>query len=378
MDECEILIVAGEPSGDLHAAPVVAALRRRHPGWRFFGSGGGMMRREGVELFANIEDLAVMGFSSVPRALPRLARLKRAFLHRVEQSRVSLAVLVDYPGFNLNLAADLKRLRHPPATLEYIAPQIWAWRRGRLKKIRRYIDCLAVVFPFEEKLFRDEGVNAVFVGHPLLDELQPYLHEQAALPRRGGLLALLPGSRRAELARHLPIMLQTVRLLKVEIPDLAAGVGKAPNLSVEAYHEHGCLPEMVELWEDSRQLMKTAAAGLVCSGTATLEAALLGLPQAVVYATSPLNYHVIKRLITLKQVGLVNIAAGEGIVPELLQEKFTSERAAAAVCEWLTGGEAASSAILRGYERIRRSLGEAGAAERVSSIAESLVGDLNR
>lgn len=372
MDEREILIVAGEASGDLHAAPVVAALRRRHPDWRFFGSGGDLMRREGVELLAQVEDLAVMGFSSVPRVLPRLSRLRQAFLKRVEQRRVSLAVLVDYPGFNLRLAADLKRLPHPPATLEYVAPQVWAWRRGRTKSIRKVIDHLAVVFPFEEKLFREEGVKATFIGHPLLDELQPYLQPMDSR-RQKGLLALLPGSRRAELARHLGIMLETAQRLRTDVPGLKVGIGKAPNLPLEAYKLQAVLPTGVEIWEDSRALMQAASAGLVCSGTATLEAALLGMPQAVIYVTSSLNYHIIRRLITLKQVGLVNIVAGECIAPELLQNDFTPARAAEAVKGWLCGEPESLRTIEAGYRRVKSSLGEPGAAERVALIAEELL-----
>ena len=196
-----ILIVAGEPSGDLHAAPVVRELQALQPDLTCFGAGGDLLKAERVELLATVEQMAVMGFSDVPRVLPRLARLKCDLLRRVERDRVPLAILVDYPGFNLNLARALKRLPHPPRILYYIAPQVWAWRAGRVKLIRRVVDRMAVVFPFEVKLFDDAGVPVSFVGHPLLDELSSCLPlpSRAVKIKRGDnplLLALLPGSRK--------------------------------------------------------------------------------------------------------------------------------------------------------------------------------------
>ncbi|MBT7616782.1 MAG: lipid-A-disaccharide synthase, partial [Calditrichaeota bacterium] len=197
-----VAVIAGEVSGDLHAAPVIHELKKLNPDLQFFGSGGPEMMDQGVELFAEIEDLAVMGFSGLPRILPRLSRLKKDIIKRVKERNVKLVILVDYPGFNLNLAAALKKLPNPPKIIHYIAPQVWAWRAGRLKKIKRVIDHQAVIFPFEEKLFRDAGVNATFVGNPLLDEIELYRNREKINSEKR-LLAILPGSRFSVASNHI-------------------------------------------------------------------------------------------------------------------------------------------------------------------------------
>ncbi len=364
-----ILIVAGEASGDLHAAPVIAELKKLRPDLQFFGSGGDLMRQQGVELLAELDDLAVMGFSSVPRVLPRLSRLKREIIRRVQRDNVKLAILVDYPGFNLELAGSLRKLDNPPKILEYVAPQVWAWRKGRIKKIRRLVDKLAVVFPFEEKLFLDGGVNAEFVGHPLVEELIEYMDTGTVKPsERKNQIALLPGSRRAELQRHLATMVKASELIRTAEPTVRFAVGKASNLKTADYEPMlaGC--SFISLEEDSRKLLTQSRAAIVCSGTATLEAALLDCPQVVVYKTSPINYQIIKHLITLDTVGLVNIVAGEKIVPELIQQDFTPETAAEAILNFLTNQEL-STKTRAAYATVRQNLDAPGASARVAQIA---------
>jgi len=369
-----ILIVAGEASGDIHAAPVVAELKRLRPELSFYGAGGDRMGAAGVELLDTVERLAVMGFVGLPRVLPRLARLKRELLRRVRQEGTPLAILTDYPGFNLNLARDLKRLPNPPRILYYIAPQVWAWRPGRVKLIRQVVDRLAVVFPFEETLFREAGVNVTFVGHPLMDEMGDLLPPLTPpLLRKGGreiegegrlLLALLPGSRRQEVMRHLPVMLGAAARLRRENPALRVAVGCAPNLS---WQERGAGSEGVEWRDDARKLLAEADAAAVCSGTATLEAALLGTPQVVVYRTSGVNYAIARRFVRLKNIALVNVVAGERVAGELLQGELTVERLTVELRR-LLGGDYDRPALEAGYARVRQALGTPGAARRVAEI----------
>jgi len=371
-----ILIVAGEPSGDLHAAPVVRELQALQTDLTCFGAGGDLLKAERVELLATVEQMAVMGFSDVPRVLPRLARLKRDLLRRVERDRVPLAILVDYPGFNLNLARALKRLPHPPRILYYIAPQVWAWRAGRVKLIRRVVDRMAVVFPFEVKLFDDAGVPVSFVGHPLLDELSSCLPlPSRAVKIKGGdnpfLLALLPGSRKQEVERHLPMMLQSVSLLRRDFPDLRVGVGCAPNLERSLY-ERMAARTAVDFHPDSRRLLAESDAAAVCSGTATLEAALLDCPQVVVYRTSRLNYEIARRFVKIRNVALVNVVPGRQVASELLQDGFTPESLARELRRLLTNPSKREE-IRQGYARVRELLGEPGAARKVAELAMRMI-----
>jgi len=346
----EILIVAGEVSGDIHAAPVVRELKKLNSELTFFGAGGEQMRAESVELLAEVNDLAVMGFSQIPKLLPRLSRLKKSIIKRVKENQVRLAILVDYPGFNLNLAKALKSLPNPPKVLCYIAPQVWAWRKGRIKKMQGVVDHLAVVFPFEVPLF-ENSVTTTFVGHPLIEELHEYMSPEkpAQQNQYAGdkkLLALLPGSRRQTMLVHLPIMLEAARSLQSKHKNLQVGVGKAPGLDEGLYRSIISDETNIILWNDSRKLLSCATAATVCSGTATLEAALLSTPQVVVYHTSWLNYHLIKRMIKLERIALVNIVAEKGIVPEVLQNNLTPYNLAAALERLLSESDERSEQIL--------------------------------
>lgn len=367
-------MVAGENSGDLHGAELVKNFIQLHPGYSFFGAGGDLMQVTGVELLAHVDDLAVMGFSGIPRIFPKLKALKRNLLNRVRQNNVKLAILVDYPGFNLNLAKSLKSLPNPPKILEYIAPQVWAWRANRTRKIREYIDHLAVVFPFEEKLFKATNVPVTFVGHPLLDELSL---ENIKLDQNNltsdPILALLPGSRKTVAARHLPIMIESAKLLISEFPNLRFCIGCAPRL--KEFIERITTNHKVkfELWDDSRILLSEATAAVVCSGTATLETALIGTPMIVVYKTSGLNYLIIKNLIKLPYVGLVNIVAEERIVPELLQSEFNPITVYRAIAP-LIRSQVIRDCTMAKLIRVRNMLGASGASRRVSELAYSMIG----
>jgi len=363
-----ILIVAGEVSGDLHSSPVVAAMKRRDPDLHFFGAGGDAMREEGVEILASVRQLAVMGFSGIPKILPKLAELKEDILSRIRRDDVRLAILTDYPGFNLNLAQALKGLANPPRILYYIAPQLWAWRPGRAELIRRYVDRMAVVFRFEVEFFRKWGVEATFVGHPLIDELRPALN----VPRTAQtppLLALLPGSRPSVAKRHLPVLIRSLGAIRRSIPELKVVIGAGASLKEWITREHPRLD--IEITADARGLLRQATAAAICSGTATLEAALLGAPQVVFYKTSFLNYAIARRFVTIPHVSLVNVTTGKPIVKELIQYNFTTSSLARELTPLLAGSPPES--MIEGYAAVREALGDAGSAERTAALAMEML-----
>lgn len=367
----KVLIVAGETSGDLHAAPVIAAMKAKRPELQFVGAGGSLMRKEGVELLAEVNDLAVMGFTGIPKILPKLARLRKQILERVRSEQISLAILTDYPGFNLNLARSLKSLPNPPKILFYVAPQLWAWRTGRVKYLQEYVDQLAVVFEFEVEFFRKYGIEAHFVGHPLLEEIDPYLKRVNRSQTDSPLLALLPGSRLSVAAMHLPILLEAADNLRGSIPDLRVGIGQAETLrnwdgwrTVER--------EGFTIWQDARELLVNADVAAVCSGTATLETALLGVPQVVVYKTSSLNYQIAKTFVQIPNVALANVIVGRTVVPELLQNDLTAEKLALELKKVLLD-DAIRRKMKAGYQEVVSALGTTGAAKRVAEIALAMI-----
>ena len=372
MDDKNILIIAGEVSGDIHVAPVVSAMKEVDPGLRFWGTGGTLMRETGVELLADIDEMAVMGFSDVPRVLPRLSRLKKAILKRILRDSTSLVILVDYPGFNLNLAETIKKLKNPPPILYYISPQVWAWRPGRIGKMKAVIDKLAVIFPFEVDLFKSAGVDVEFVGHPLLDELDTYLNEAPGTDKKSSLLALLPGSRQQEIRRHLSLMIAAAERLREDIPDIEIAIGRAPNLDEDVYRHFIEDKDWIGLHNDTRQLVMSARIAAVCSGTATLETALLGTPQVVVYKTSPVNFLIARRFVKLTRISLVNVVAGKEVVPELIQHNFTTQRLKDELKRLWTDDDSRDR-IKQDYEIIRQKLGEPGAAEKVAQMALGMI-----
>ena len=367
----KILIIAGEISGDLHAAPVVSQLKELDPSLSFFGAGGDLMENEGVELLARVEDMAVMGFSGIPKILPRLFKLKKEIIARIKKDNVRLAILVDYPGFNLQLAKSLKKLPNPPKILEYIAPQVWAWREGRVKTIRRVVDQLAVVFPFEEDYFTRFQIPVKYVGHPLLDELD-WKSEELRRPADRPLLALLPGSRLSVVKKHLLTMVKAGELIRQSIPNLEIGIGKSSNIPESTFHNILENKSYIKLCNNSRKLLLQATASVVCSGTATLEAALLNCPQVVIYRTSYLNYNLIKRYIKLQNVGMVNIVSGKKIVPELIQADFTPENIRRHVSPLLQKTYERKS-IVDNYKLVNRILGDGGAASNVAELASEML-----
>jgi len=368
-----VLVVAGEPSGDLHASKVVARLHELDPSLGVFGVGGDRMREAGCELVYHCDDFAVVGFVEVLRHIPRLRSTMNHLVALATERGTRLAVLVDYPGFNLMLAARLRR--NGVRILYYVSPQVWAWGERRVKKIAARVDRMAVVFPFEVEFYRARGVDVDFVGHPLLEE--PALADPPdAAPPAGVVLGLLPGSRKHEIERLLPPMLGAVELLKDEIDGLTVRLGRAHGISEQFLVEHGDPARLgVEVLppEAVHEVMRGSTALLISSGTATLEAACLGTPMVIVYKLAWLSYVVGRALVKIPHIGLVNVVAGGKIVPELVQGDANAVRMAREVAPLLTD-RVLREKTSRGLLDVRRGLGDAGASDRVARMALDMIG----
>ena len=372
-----ILLSAGEPSGDLHGARVVRALRQRWPDARLIGLGGPRMAAEGFEPLAEFDRLAVMGFVEVVTHLPYFIGLLRRVLHEIETREVDLVLPIDYPGFNLRLARGA-RARDVPV-LYYIAPQVWAWHRSRMRDLAENADRLAVILPFEAELMRSAGADARYVGHPLLDRDEPVtpraeLCRQLALDPERPILALFPGSRAQEVERHLGPFTGAARLLQQERPELQAAIAASSGLPESAY-----AGAPYARTEDSRALLAHARAALVKSGTTTLEAAIEGTPMVVAYRTHPLTFWLAQRLVEVDHVGLVNLVADERLAPELLQNEVEPEPLARAVAPLLEEHSGVREQVTDGLARVRERLrpqraeSRRSAAERVADLAAELL-----
>ena len=364
--ERRILIVAGEASGDRHAARLVTELRRLGP-CRIRGVAGPALRAAGVEGVADVEDLAVIGFSGVVARLPRIGSIYRRLLEVTRGFSPHAAVLVDSPGFNFRLGPALHRLGVP--VFYYIAPQVWAWHPERAAQMARWVSRLAVIFPFEEALFREAGVDARFFGHPLVEGLAPEVDE-AAFRREVGagpdarILGLLPGSRPGEMRSHGALMLETARRLRSTRPDLAVALALAPGL--EAPPGAGAGAGMTALSGRTHAVQAFSTCCAVASGTATLETALFATPEVIVYRTGWINYQIAKRVVRLPRIGLPNIVAQREVAPELLQGGLTADRLADTLARWLD--DPAERARCRsGLGVVRERLGGPGASARAAA-----------
>lgn len=366
--ERRFLIVAGEASGDAHAARLLAAARALGP-CRARGVTGPALAGAGAERVADVRDLAVLGFSGVVARLPRIWSAYRRLLAEARAFRPHAAVLVDSPGFNLRLGPALRRLGIP--VFYYIAPQVWAWHAERAAAMARWVDRLAVILPFEEELFRRAGVEARFVGHPLLEDLAPEvdaaaLRAEAGVPAGGALLGLLPGSRPQELHAHAPVMAEAARRLRATRPGLVAALALAPGLEREAARLGPALAGVRVLAGRTHAVQAHALCCAVASGTATLETALFGTPEVVVYRTGRLNYAIARRMVRLERIGLPNIVAGAEVAPELIQDGFTAERLAGRLAPWLDDA-AARERARAALGAVRERLGGPGASARAAA-----------
>jgi lipid-A-disaccharide synthase len=375
MTPIPLLLSAGEASGDMYAARLATALKQRLD-VEIFGMGGDQMRSAGVDVITDYHEVSVVGITEILSHLPSLLRAMRTLVAAAQQRRPALAILTDFPGFHLRLARKLLPLG--VRNVCFICPQFWAWRPWRANLVRRRFVQALCIFPFEEQFFRERGVNAKFIGHPLVGTVRPSLARERfaakhRLDPRHPIIALLPGSRWGEISRHLPLMIGACRELERLAPaDYNFVVGVAPGLDLTRLHDltpAGKLPVIVQ--NETYDALAAADAALVCSGTATVEAALLDTPMAVVYRVTPLTALLAKPLVRTKFFGMVNLIAGRAVVPELIQDDFTAPKAAAALRRLLDPG--ASAEIRRGLAEVRERLGPPGAIERAADAIAALL-----
>lgn len=371
-----LLVSCGEPSGDLYGAELVRHLRPRVGNLDVFGLGGDRLQSQGARLAAHVRDLAVVGLWEVVSHLPRLRRIFRQVLAEVDASRPDLAVLVDYPDFNLRLAKELRRRDIP--VFYYVSPQVWAWRRGRVRAIRDTVSRMLVIFPFEEAMYREAGVPVTFVGHPLVDLVRP-AEDRAPFLRSCGLdpdrpvVAILPGSRRTEVAHNLVALAGAVELLRQRKPDLQFLVALAPALDRAPVERAFAASGARIVAGATHAVLGASRLALVASGTATVEAALLAVPMVVVYRVSRLTYGLGRPLVSVPHFAMVNLVAGRAVVPELMQSDFTPERVAATAIGLLDDPDRYER-TRRDLEEVRRRLGQPGASARAAALVAEAMG----
>lgn len=363
MKSDSILIVAGEVSGDIQGAKLVVELKELSPGIKITGIGGDNMKSAGVDLLHHVREMSFLGFSEIIKHLPFIRRVLNELTHWIEMNRPSAVVLIDYPGFNLKLARRAKKLGCK--VIYYISPQIWAWGKSRIKKIARFVDLMIVVFPFEEKLYKDYGINVEFVGHPMLEGLdntstKGEFFEKHKLDERKTLIGLLPGSRLQEVEKLYPTMLEAVEKMRSNSTELQSVTSLSPALDKEIYSsiEQG---KYAVHSTDTHDVMKHSDLLIVASGSATLESAFFGTPLIVVYRLSPISWFLGNLLVNIKSIGLVNIVAGENIAPEILQSDLTADRLAEEALSIITNDKI-SSAMSDKLSGIKKLLGEPGAS----------------
>ncbi|MDQ3281517.1 MAG: lipid-A-disaccharide synthase [Acidobacteriota bacterium] len=364
----KLSVVAGEASGDLHASEVVRELKHLQPNLETFGLGGDLLAREGMTLLHHASELGIVGLFNVLRHLPMFRRVFAELMERIEAERPDAVLLVDYPDFNLRVAKRCKELGL--RVVYYISPQLWAWRKGRVRHIAKYVDRMIVIFPFEEEFYRKHNVPVTYVGHPLMEQLGEIVRP----PRRSDALriALLPGSRRMEVQSLLPPMLDAVAILRKE-RNVDAYAVLAPTIDRNALtaimRERNVEVPIVE--GDRGEAVAAADVALSSSGTATLESAILGTPVVVMYRLSAATYLLARRLVRLPHFSLVNIVAGKRVVPELIQDDVNGARIAEEVRNLVAPGH--YEEVCANLAEVRGKLGTPGAARRVAEEIHKMV-----
>jgi lipid-A-disaccharide synthase len=375
----KVLIMTGEASGDLHGANLAREIRKQDPAIALYGVGSKQMQAAGVRMLADASEISVVGITEVLTHLGVIYRVYATLKRFLQHERPDLLVLIDFPDFNILLGKAAHRLGIP--ILYYISPQVWVWRKGRIKKIARLVKAMVVVFPFEVPLYEKAGVDVRFVGHPLTDTVRSDLTREQAQSAFGldgsrRTIALLPGSRKSELTHLLPDILAAVKILSNRFPDLQFILPIAPTLDqsfVRTFVEQCGVP--VRLIEGRvYDVLRASDAAIVTSGTATLETGLMDVPMVIVYRVSAITYFILTRLVHdgLKHIGLVNIVADERLVPELIQDESTPQRMADAVARMLVE-PVYYDQIRRGLEKVRKRLGNAGASARAASVAREIL-----
>ena len=377
-----LLLSCGEASGDLYAGALTRELRALEPSAAVAGLGGPQLQAAGGTLIDDYRDISATGLIEPLSKLPRLVEARKRLVDWARAERPDALVLIDFSGFNLRLAPAIKALGVP--IVYYISPQIWAWRRKRLETIRTIADRVLVIFPFEEPIYRDAGIPVEFVGHPLIDLAQPSAPRGPFLAARGltpdaPTVAILPGSRTSEVARMLPRLIEAADRIRIAVPTAQFVLARAPRLPDRLFDAaRGAAGDRLAVVEgDADTVLASADVVLTASGTATVQTALHDTPMVIVYRLSAVSYQLLRRLVSVDAIGMVNLIAGERIVPELVQDEFTPDAVAREAVSMLTD-RARAARIRQGLARVREKLGGPGAsrraAEAILRIARSAAG----
>lgn len=372
-----LLLSCGEASGDLYAGSLVRALRELSPGIDVSGLGGPRFTAAGGRQVADFRGLAVTGFTELVSKVPVLRAVKQRLVAAAERERPDALVVIDYDGFNSRLARDIRKLGIP--VVYYVSPQVWAWRSGRIKRIRENADRVLVIFPFEAAIYEQAGVPVEFVGHPLVDVARAAVDRRQLLESLGldaakPTVAILPGSRTSELRRILPTLMDAAVRLRAAVPDVQFVVARAPNLDDALLAPARGLPALAIVDGATDDVLAAADLAFTASGTATVQCALHDTPMVVVYRVSALEYRLARPFVKVDTFAMVNLIAGRRVVPELIQGAFTAEAVAAEGIALLTD-RARADAMRAGLAEVRQKLGAPGASERA---ARAILGVMNR
>jgi lipid-A-disaccharide synthase len=363
-----LMLSCAEASGDLYAGALTRALRAIEPDVQLTGLGGPRLAAAGGRLIADYRGIAVTGLTEAIRKIPRSVATLRALVAAAARDRPDGLIVIDSPDFNFPLARRIKRLGVP--VIYYVSPQIWAWRRGRLSSIREFTDRMLVIFPFEEQIYRDGGVPVEFVGHPLVDLVETSATRAEFLSALGlspssPTVAILPGSRPNEVSRILPDLTRAAERIRLAVPSAQFVIARAPGLDERLFAVARVLPASAIVEGDTDTVLASADVALTASGTATVQTALHDTPMVIVYRVSPLTYRLGRRLVSVASIGMVNLIAGEKIVPELLQDDFEPDEVAREAVSMLTDRNRAAR-IREGLARVRALLGGPGASRRAA------------
>lgn len=367
-----VMIIAGEASGDHHGAKLVKAIQKKDKGLFFCGIGDQALERAGVKILMRASELAVVGFTEIIAKLPKILEGLGIAKKLLRALRPDLLILIDFPDFNLRVAKLAKKLGIP--ILYYISPQIWAWRKGRVNQIRRRVDHMAVILPFEKEFYQKHGIPVTFVGHPLLDGDNPIIN-QTLTPDSGDgpLIGLLPGSRDREVSRHVPVMLEAADILQKKLAGIRFAISVASSVDrqtvEELIQEHAAGLNLEIVAGRVEKILGRCRLAIVASGTATLETAISGTPMVVIYKLSPMSYWIGRALVRgVNAISLVNLIAGKALVAELVQKEADPEAIAAKAWELLEN-TAQRQQLQQELRQLRHCLGGSGASERVAEIA---------
>ncbi len=372
-----VMIIAGEASGDMHGAGVVQEMLKLDPTLKFYGIGGKKLAKAGVKLLANTSEMAVLGFTEIIAKLHKFLKVLDLAKKSLDDFKPDLIIMIDFAAFNLRIAPEARK--RGIKVFYYIGPQVWASRKGRINKIKKVVDKMAVILPFEVDTYKQKGFTVEYVGHPLLDLVVPHYSQSESrkkfnIPENKTTIGLLPGSRIAEVERLLPEMLLAADILTQKIPDIHFVLPLADSLDeklvTDIISRSSIKVDVIS--GHTYDVISCADLAIVTSGTATLETALLGIPMIIVYKTSPITYFIGKMVVTVKNIGIVNIIAGKTIVPELIQDEAAGVNIAKEALAILTNNERKQEMVIQLAE-IRKKMGEPGAAGRAAQLAYDMI-----